>query len=559
MNKTEAYSERHKAMTQRADWLFSKRSTLMNLWQESAEQFYPERADFTYSRTLGQEFAPDTSTSYPFLVRRDLGNSMSSMLRPDGSDWLSMATAKPDEDLGTAERMWLESKTKVMQRAMFDRVAMFTRATKETDHDWVTFGQGVISVEVNRQANALLYRNWHLRDVVWCEQYDGSIGFRSRKWKPAAADLLRFFPKTASQKVRDMVEKNHGRDAYNEVDVRHFIIPASEYDGPNPRKLPWISIFIDVVNKTVLEEIPQKTPYYIIPRWQTVSGSQYSFSPAVTAGLPDARLLQSMTFTLIKAGEKAVDPPMIATEGMVKGPVDIYPGGVTWVDADYDERMGEVLRPLTVDSRNLPVGFNMQQDMRAMLGEAFFINKLRLPDTGREMTAYEVSQRIREYIRQIMPLFQPIEQEYNAPLCEQTFELLMQYGAFGPIQDIPEGLLGQDIRFRFSSPISEAKDSTLTTQFQQTVEQLRIAAELDPINAQLIDSTVALRDAIRGIGSPAKWQRDEKQMAEIQEAMQQKQQAAEQMQMMQQGAATADAVGQAGQSLATAQAEVEAA
>jgi hypothetical protein len=50
---------------------------------------------------------------------------------------------------------------------------------------------------------------------------------------------------------------------------------------------------------------------YVIPRWQTVSGSQYAYSPATVAALPDARLIQAMTLTFFEAGEKATNPPMV--------------------------------------------------------------------------------------------------------------------------------------------------------------------------------------------------------------------------------------------------------
>jgi hypothetical protein len=55
----------------------------------------------------------------------------------------------------------------------------------------------------------------------------------------------------------------------------------------------------------LIHAMPVWTGFYRIPRWQTVSGSQYSYSPATVAALPDARLIQAMTFTLLEAGEKA--------------------------------------------------------------------------------------------------------------------------------------------------------------------------------------------------------------------------------------------------------------
>ena len=70
--------------------LFAKRGSLMMLWQEQAEQFYPERADFTINRILGEDFAAHLTSSFPLLCRRDLGDQIGVMLRPTAKPWFHM-------------------------------------------------------------------------------------------------------------------------------------------------------------------------------------------------------------------------------------------------------------------------------------------------------------------------------------------------------------------------------------------------------------------------------------------------------------------------------------
>jgi hypothetical protein len=155
------------------------------------------------------------------------------------------------------------------------------------------------------------------------------------------------------------------------------------------KRYPWVSIYYDTTNQHIMESIATWNPEYVIPRWQTVSGSQYAFSPATIAALPDARLIQAMTYTLLEAGEKIVNPPLIATQDVVKSDIGLYAGAVTWVDRDYDEKLGESLRPMTQDSRGMPLGIEMQNDCRSMIMQAFYLNKLTLPQRSPEMTAYE--------------------------------------------------------------------------------------------------------------------------------------------------------------------------
>lgn len=510
--------ENARDLIQRGDKLFEKRGNLLNLWQSIAEHFYPERADFQIKRIPGDEFAEGLTTSYPLIARRDLGNSIGAMLRPTSKEWFSIRAAREEREDQPA-REWLESRTQRMKRAMYDRKAMFTRATKECDHDWAAFGNGIISVELNRAQTNLLYRNWHLRDVAWCENAEGEVDTVHRKWTPSAHDLaLTFREDRLHQSVVECLRS--GQDRYKEFECRHIVVPWDQYDGPFKKqarlRTPYISIFIDKSNEHVIEEVPSWTRKYVIPRWQTVSGSQYAYSAAVVAAFPDARLIQAMTLTLLEAGEKATTPPMIATKDAIRGDIALYAGGITWVDNEYDERLGEVLRPIAQDLSGIPIGIDMQRDTRAMISEAFYLNKLALPPPQKDMTAYEVGQRIQEYIRQALPLFEPVEADYNGELCDMTFVTLQRAGVFGSEDEIPDSLKGADVQFRFESPLHEAIERQKGQKLVEVRDLLAVAAEIDQLQNRNVDTQAALRDSLMGVHTPAKWIRDEREVAEMQ-------------------------------------------
>lgn len=538
-----------KPLIEQGDHLFGKRGTLMSMWQDIADNFYPERADFTVTRTLGDQFADSLATSYPALVRRDLGNSLGTMQRPTSIDWFHMR-AKREEWEDQPAKEWLEWATGVQKRAMYDRTALFKRASKESDHDIGAFGQSVKTVELNRNGDGLLFRCWHLRDTVWAEDAEGQICTVHRKWKPTVATLVKLYGNRVHTKVGDkMVGPN--KKPYEEINCRHIVMPAEEYDGPyiGKGKTPWVEITIDVDNFHVMECVGLSYRKYIIPRWQTVSGSQYSFSPATVVALPDARLLQAMTRTLLEAGEKYTNPPMIAVQEAIRSDISIYAGGITWVDAEYDEKLGEVLRPLTQDKGGMPIGFEMADRTMAMLKEAFFLSKLDLPQSGPEMTAYEVGQRVQEYIRNAAPLFEPLEDEDNAAVCDATFDLLLRHGAFGSAQDMPQSLRGKDIEFRFESPLHDAVERQKGQKFVEAKAMLADTLALDPTVSANIDITTAFRDVLQSIGVPAKWMRSEDEAAAIIEGEKQQQEAATLLQTMGAGAEVAKTIGEAGQAI----------
>jgi hypothetical protein len=504
-----------KQLREQADQLFTKRSSYVMLLQEIAENFYPERADFTLRREIGTQFAEGSMTSYPTMTRRELADQISSMLRPTAKEWFHVTPRDEDRSKDMEAKRWQEWATTRQRKVMYDPKAMFSRATKEGDNDFSTFGQCVLSVRMNRNLNGLLYRSWHLRDVAWMENEEGQVGFVARKWRPRAIDLQRLFQGKNHQSVDDIARKT----PFEEFECYHIICEGDLYNDHAKGK-PYWSIYYDISHDHLLEAVPVFNREYVIPRWQTVSGSQYAFSPATITALPDARLIQAMTYTLLQAGEKAVDPPMIATQNAVKSDIGIYAGGITWVDEDYDERLGPSLRTLDQDYSKIPIGIDMMRDSRALIREAFYLNKLNLPDRGPEMTAYEVGQRVQEYVRGALPLFEPMEMNYNGALCEVTFELLLRAGAFGSPHDIPESLRGADMSFRFESPLHDAIEAQKGHKFLEARDLIAQAMTLDQSAIALLDVPTALRDVLSGISTPAEWIRDETSVEQIQQAQQ---------------------------------------
>ena len=535
-------------LLQIGDQLYTKRFPLLTLWQSFAENFYPIRADMTRVRYISEEFASYLMTGRPVLAHRELANALSSILRPRGMQWFQPKTAIDAINEDQACKRWLENAGTVMRRAMYDRASQFTRATKEGDADYILFGQCVIEPRVNAQRTGLLYRTWHLRDCVWAENAELAIDQFHRKWKLDARALCRLYPDTVAPEVKIRAEK----DPFTDINCRVVVLPADEYDccgrgtddgisGPESadggnadrdRRGPhdFIQIVIDEDHQTILEETPRPDLGYVIPRWITIGGfSQYAYSPTAIVALPDARMLQQMTLTLIEIGQKIVDPPMIAVGDAIQGGTNLYAGAINWVDPDYDERTGEVLRPITLNGEGLQWGTEYVDKIERVINEAFFLNVLNLPEfDGKAMTAYEVSERMKEYIRRATPLFEPMDLEYNGRICQATFDMLDRLGAFGSIWDRPAPLRGQKIEFKFANPLVQAEAEAKTVSFTKLAQLLGAALQFDPSIRADVNFDKAFRGAYEGTGAPADWLEDQRKADAIKAQARAQQAAAQQ-------------------------------
>ncbi len=486
--------------------MFAKKQQVDSLNQEIADFFMPERANFTSHISWGRNFADHLTDFYPVLVRRELGDQIGGMTRPANKQWFKATVGEKDVMRDPAASQYLEAMTDINRAMLYSRDAGFLSAAKGADQDFACFGMPVLHAAYTKDRSNIMWRNHHPRDVAIEEGPDGNVDHLHRKVDMTPRSMQYWF-----KKVPPAVESALTSDPDAPLKCRHVFIPLDKYEPKRkfPRWAKWADIYLGPSGE-ILQERPSPTFDYVCPRWQRVSGHLYAFSPATIIALPQARMIQRMMMTLIEAGEKQVDPPMVATEDVINGPIDLSAGGVTYIDAEYDEKLGLGLRPLDL-GKNVQLGGQLLEDSRRLLADAFYLNKLTLPQ-DRQKTAYETSQLVAEYIRAALPLFEPIENEYTGAVLELQTAKTMWAGGYGPIDpegipvDMPDSLLGQTIEYEFNNALTEARNRETINGYIESGQLLAQASQIDPAMVGEVDTRTAFRDAFAVVpGTRADW------------------------------------------------------
>jgi hypothetical protein len=485
--------------------LFSKKQPWDSLNQDIAENFFPLRSDFTRTLQLGDDFSNNLMESYPVQARETLGNAPGSMLRQ--GNWFSVKTGIDEIDEQPNVARFLESATKLYRRQVYDRRANFVAATTEADHDWVTFGNPVLSVGESPTRDHMLFNAWHPKDCAWMLNEVGKVDHLQRKMKMTARNLCRKYKDKVHRDIKSACDK----DPSTEFNIRHIVMPMDDLYGDDKQmrrkyaKSPYLSLYVDIDHEMILGEGGLPVFNYVVPRWRTLSNIPQGFSPATINSLPDGRMIQSMARIILEQGEKAVDPEMFAKGDIFRDAINRYAGGMTYVDLEADQKLQDAIQ--TISPGNVSLGMEMKQDVRQMIAEAFLLNKLFLPDT-REMTAYETSERVAEFRRAALPFFGPIESEYHLPLLDVGFQLAIHNKQldFG---EMPDELDGAETTFTFESPLNTAEGRALVASFQETVQILAGAANFDKAIPAGYDFKKMTQDAVRGTGAPSDWKLDE--------------------------------------------------
>lgn len=512
--------------------LFTEKRSWDNLCQEVAENVYPMRADFTTERyPIGSDFARGLMESSPVLARETLGNFIEAVLRQ--GHWFEVGTGDENRDKRPSNAVALKALTRNLRQTTIAPWSRFGEATKILDMDYVAFGQNCYSWEASEDRTHMVLRAWHPKSCAWMlDESDGIYAvFRkmtmtariyrqkvlSGRWKPQNSDGVNGVP--------SVVETAAEREPMKKFNLMHVLAPTDMIYGSDGKKMrdirkPFISIYIDLDNQVYLNESGSAVFNYGGARWRTLTGFGYGFSPAALNSLPDARMIQDLSRIILEQGEKAVDPPLIGSGEIFVRDLNFYAGGFTQVDLPEDARLQDKMTTLET-SGGIGIGLDLKQDVRAMLSEAWLLNKLYMPNV-REMTAYETDQRVQEFRRAALPFFSPIDASYHGPLLDMLLQMKMHMGEIDPMA-LPSELHGADTRFTFNSPLNEAEGRKMVAALQESIQLVGAAAQIDNTVANLVDFREATMDGVRGTGAPPEWFYPEKvRKAKDQEAEQAK-------------------------------------
>jgi hypothetical protein len=128
------------------------------------------------------------------------------------------------------------------------------------------------------------------------------------------------------------------------------------------------------------------------------------------------------------------------------------------------------------------------------------------------MTAFQAGQIVQEYIRGALPLFEPMEQERNGGMCEETFEVLYNNGAFGSRSTSCRGRCATPTSTSLREPAARRDRAAEGHQVPRVQADRGRGDRARSIGLAHPGREGILRDVANGIRVPAKWLRTEEQV-----------------------------------------------
>ena len=499
-----------KAVIKRFEALEGQRENWQNHFQELADYMLPRKADIVRKRTKGEKRMEQIFDGTALQAVDLLSASLHGMLTSGASAWFHLAMKDQTVGRDAEVQDWLEDTSNRMLRAF--NTSNFETEIHEMYVDLVVFGTGCMFVEMDQ--GKLRFSTRHISEFHIAENQFGLVDTVFRKYKLSARQaVLRF----GYEEVTDYIRKTYDKRPDDEVTLLHAVTPRHDRDPQkmDSANMPFASIYICMESKMPVsikgfQEFP-----YIVPRFLKATGETMGRSPAMVA-LPDVKMLNLMSKTIIQAAQKQIDPPLLVPDDGFILPIRTNPGGLNFFRAGSRD----TITPLNVGA-NIPIGLQMEEQRRQAIRSAFYVDQL-LSGGAPNMTATEVIQRQEERMRVIGPVLGRLMNEMLRPLIDRSFALMLREEM---LSVPPEMLQGRDVDIEYVSPLARAQKSSSLNNTMKALEILMPLSQSLPVGDH-IDPDGLVRHVTDALGVPKTVLNSE---VEIQQQRQQR--AAQQQQM----------------------------
>jgi len=519
--------------------MVSDRGVWESHWREVAERVLPRQNWFAATeKTEGNKKNEKVFDATANLALDRFAAAMESMLTPRTQRWHKLKVKDPALQENMQIQEYLDEVTSILFQVRYSPKSNFASQAHENYISLGAFGSGALFIDA-APGSGVRYKHIHLSEIYFAENFVGVIDKVSRKFEMTARQAIQTWGDKVSEQIRTAMEKSPEK----KFEFLHCVKPNEDMksDRKNYEGMKFASYYIELETRNTLQVGGYRTFPYAVSRYVTGPKEVYGRSPAMTV-LPDIKMLNEMSKTVIRAAHKIVDPPLLLQEDGVLQAFSARPGALNYGGVDDQGR--QVVQPLQTGAR-VDIGLEMMDQRRKVINDAFLITLFQILVEAPNMTATEAMLRAQEKGALLAPTMGRQQSEMLGPLIERELDIL---GSAGMLPPMPEALreIGGDVDVEYVSPLNRAQRAEEGVAILRTLESIAPLAQIDPDVMMVFNPEMIARELAEINGVPAKILRSREEV----DAMREEQaQAAEAQQLL----AAAPVLSSSARDLASAQ------
>ena len=514
------------AIIRRQERLAAERINWETHWQEIAVRVLPRQDEFLRKRTGGEKRTEHLYDATAALALERFAAAMESMLVPRTQRWHRLRATDERLNEDAEVRAWFDRVTQILFATRYSTHANYASQQHETFMSLGAFGTGALLIE-GIDGKGIRYKSVHLAELFIAEDRHGRIDTVHRRFEYTARQAKQAWGERLPARIADCAETEPER----KFEFIHCVKPREDVKPGRAdwRGMPWASYYVSVEGRELLSESGFHKFPYAISRYVTAPREVYGRSPAMIV-LPDIKMLNEMSKTVIRAAHKTVDPPLLLHDdgvlGLSRGGRPNLDPGALNVGGIDDQGRPKVL-PLQTGARP-DLGLELMDQRRKVINDAFLVTLFQILVDGPAMTATEVLERTREKGALLAPTMGRQQSEALGPMIERELDILARVpGALPPMPDALKRA-GGAYEIEYDSPLNRAQRAEDGAAINRVLQSVAPLVNIDPSIMDAFDKDAIVRILADVNGVPEKALRSEEAIA----ALRQQRQQAQAMQQM---------------------------
>lgn len=465
--------ERANELIRLQEQMDARRSIWHGHWREIAERVRPNQNIFQQQRPDGDKRNEKIFDSTAPLALPKYAAAVISMTMPATQIYQTLTTGDDDLDENTNVKRYLQSVNRALFKARYAAAANFQSQSSEVVLDDGSFGTGILFID-DALGKGIRYKAFPLAECYVGEDEHGTVNRLHRKFQFTAEQAARKF---GTDKLSEGIKRALEKDPLAKFWFLHTVGPNEEYIGSrrDHRGMAFSSCYVEFETRSTVDEGGFRKFPFAVPRHETSPREVYGRSPAM-AVLPDIKMLNEMSKTVLRAGQMVVAPPIMLTEDASLQAFNMRSNALNYGYVDSNGRPMAV--PFQTQGR-VDIGLDMMNQRREVINDAFFVTLFRILVEEPQITATEAMLRAQEKGQLLGPPMGRIQSELLGPTTERELDILSINGALPPP---PRELLdrGGHVDIKYQGPLNQAQRAGAGVGIMQTIQAVAPLAQIDP-------------------------------------------------------------------------------
>jgi hypothetical protein len=519
-------------------YLWGQQANFRMLWESIAQYVMPAWDNFIGVFSEGVIRTTRLFDATAVSANERFAAAMEQMLTPRTQMWHDIVPA--EEELRDDEEVqaYCSAVRKILFAARYRPKANYASQVDECYMSLGAFGNNALLID-EVMGRHLSYRSIPLNELVWALDASGMVDSVYRKFDFSAKQCFQMWGDKCSPQMKEALDQT----PYKEFQILHCVRPNRERTkgAIGHKGMAYESWYIAFSERHVIQRGGYRTFPYAIGRYRMAPREHYGRSPAAVA-YPAIRTLNEQKKTALRAGQKAVDPPLLLSEEGALTNFNLRGGALNYGALSADGT--PLVQPLNLgDAGRFQIGKELMELEANAINDAFLVSLFQILVQNPTMTATEAMIRAQEKGMLIAPAMGRQQSEFLGPQIVREIDILHHAGQLPPP---PMQLLKKGLQIEYTSPLSKLMRAEEATTIMTSIQGLSQMASVQPKILDLVDWDETSREFLEAGGFPGKLILDPDKLAAVREAKQQQDQA----QQIVQGA---PAVSQSALNLAKAQ------